>query len=144
MFIGLEEHEFPSCGCGTVSLDSYCEDFDNSSSELDGIDESTPDEKRFSAGPILATRRMMHVLIGCNQHYGYDGHIYDDEGHDIGEECLTLNQTLPTECCDARQLGLSWVYLSSFRKFNVDDSTWSGGISSSSFHGSLLAIILVN
>ena len=105
--------------CGSdkfVSFDSYCEEFDECISELETIDEDTPDIVRFGTGPILCTRRMMYTLIGCNKYFGYDGFTYDDHGRSVGEEFLTINAPLP-EQSDMTESGCSWVYLSSFDKF---------------------------
>ena len=42
---------------------------------------------------LVSTRKMMFVLINCNEYFGMDGKIYNHLGESTGNEFITLNQS---------------------------------------------------
>jgi hypothetical protein len=75
---------YPRCGCSIYSFDTYCSAFDSAASHSD----LRKDEK------VLETRRMMFMLLGCNDKYGFDGFSYGDDGQQLDREYITLNGTI--------------------------------------------------
>lgn len=79
MWYNTHQH-FPSCGCERYSFDQYCDEFQEAIHRAD------------ETAMLVATRKMMFILINCNQFFGMDGKIYNHLGYITGDEFITLNQ----------------------------------------------------
>jgi hypothetical protein len=80
------KHEnYPACGCKHLSLSDYCNEMDAATST------TTTTTARAS---LVATRKMMYLLVGCNKYFGMDGWTYDSTGGRIGEEFIARNTPL--------------------------------------------------
>jgi len=79
MWLPSEIHQkHPECGCEHYSFEYYCRKFDIAS-----------DDER-----ILETRRMLYIMLGCNEFYGFDGYTWDKDGNRLGKEYLAINQKI--------------------------------------------------
>jgi len=64
----------------SYSFDDYCRNFDRLFEERSDIKSS-----------LVETRKMMCVLLSCNQYFGMDGNIYNYNGEIVGEEYMARN-----------------------------------------------------
>ena len=83
----------PDCGCQYMTFDDYCHCFDSV------YDCSNP----FKHEVIVLTRKMMYLMINCNEYFGFDGYTYNGHsGKRTGEEFLVVNRPVVTEVlyCD--------------------------------------------
>lgn len=78
-----------NCTCNSYSFAHYCADMDEA---LSSKSSNCDAEDLHQA--LLITRKMLFIMVGCNQYYGFDGYTYDGNGQVTGEEFLAANSKL--------------------------------------------------
>jgi len=88
--------QHPECGCEHYSMEVYCRKFDAAADN---------DER------ILETRKMLYIMLGCNEFYGFDGYTWDNNGNQLGEEYLAINRKIEDP--------IVTIFLSTIERFQV-------------------------
>lgn len=101
------------CICNNYSFARYCTEIDtiyaietDPESLVNHSDDSYKAEQA-----LIMTRKMLCVMFGCNQFYGFDGYTYDSHGKVTGEEFLAANRKLNDE--------ILCVFLSDIERFQL-------------------------
>jgi hypothetical protein len=103
---------YPTCGCPLFSFDRYCEDFDTASATGGTFEK------------LLVTRKMMYIMLSCNQYFGMDGIIYSADGIAVGPEYLAINTAVCTSNTEFNEKivdknsKIEFIYISEIPRFN--------------------------
>jgi hypothetical protein len=76
---------YPLCGCKHMSPEEFIDEFDAI---------YDPNDKDKLIGAVFVTRKMMYLILGCNEFYGFDGIIYKNDGSQLGSEFLVENRRI--------------------------------------------------
>jgi hypothetical protein len=117
----------PSCDL-CFTFEQYCEEFDL-------IERQILEEKKRSTDPpineqkilslekdlLILTRKLLFVLLSCNQYFGMDGFTYDRYGQRVGEEFIAINSPIVVD--ESSENPISCIFLSEVDRFNISFQT---------------------
>jgi hypothetical protein len=118
MWIG-DEHETP-CQCNYYSFEKFCQEFDSIENQLEHerSTESNHDiTQTLERELLVVTRKLMFILLSCNEYFGMDGFIYDAKGNCVGEEFLAINT--PINIDENQEDSISCVFLSEIDRLKL-------------------------
>lgn len=120
MWIG-NEHEIP-CQCNYYNFDKFCQEFDLIEKQLEYERNLNPNHEliqSFERELLVITRKLMFILLSCNEYFGMDGFTYDVNGNCVGEEFLAINA--PINISENQEDSIFCVYLSEIDRFQLSN-----------------------
>jgi hypothetical protein len=119
MWIG-NEHEIPCLQCNYYSFEKFCQEFDWTEKQLENersIGSNHEIIQTLEKELLVVTRKLMFILLSCNEYFGMDGFIYDENGNCVGEEFIAINTPINTD-----ENSISCVFLSEIDRLKLSSS----------------------
>jgi hypothetical protein len=111
------------------TFEQYCQEFDFIERQILEKQKLATEEERIQNEKVIhdlghdlltLTRKLMFVLLSCNQYFGMDGFTYDQHGNRVGEEFLALNSPIVVD--ESADNPISCIFLSEIKRFGLSSN----------------------